>query len=536
MTNAALQDTAVHDPAVRDTSQYSGPRRTRAACALEFLALAGSAALVTLAVIGGALYWLVDTTTLWWGFVVVLFAGAAALMAWLGILEFWSGRPWRELADEIRPGQPETVRTADGVPLHVEIDGPADAAVTVVFVHGIQMNASAWRYQRPALEDSPVRRVSYDARGHGKSGTRKLDQGIRGLRQLADDLGRVIDATAPDGYLVLAGHGMGGATVLALRAARPDLADRIGGLVLCSTSAGPLSKTMSFGLWRVLAPVSWLIRREVAGFMVVADAVPRFVLRLLGLAPYLLGLRFFAVHKRTALRLTTAIVYGNGFRQAGDIVVAIQDHDERAGLAELGSAYTAVVGGFNDHFVPIAEQQKLADAIPGATMTIIPQCGHQTVFENPEVVNAELRRIIDLVTADAERLLADAAEAEPETRAGIATLSAERLSPERVSSAAKAQLSALGAAPAAVFAPVSVGARTAADTARSTARSATHSAAHSAQTGSATIKEALTGLVDTVEHMAPEGPVRSGLHLLHKALGGDDADDDATPPRRGPTQ
>jgi hypothetical protein len=59
-------------------------------------------------------------------------------------------------------GQPLTVLTDDGVPLHVEIDEPTAAAnragrgappqpVTIIFCHGYTLNQDCWHFQRAAL-------------------------------------------------------------------------------------------------------------------------------------------------------------------------------------------------------------------------------------------------------------------------------------------------------------------------------------------------------------------------------------------------
>ncbi len=436
------------------TAPYERRRRTRASCVAEFLLVSTIFGLVGLAILGYLTYLLIQATSVSTAVFTIATAVAAVLglLVLIGIwaLEHWDGQPWKWLANSGRSGDVATVTAADGVPLHVEIDGVPEAPVTVVFCHGIATNASIWQHQRFALVRI-ARRVSYDARGHGKSGTGKLNQSIPGVRQLADDLGRVIDAAAPTGPLVLAGHGMGGLTVLALGSARPDIIARVEGYVLCSTTAGPLRKSMTFGLWRVhhtsfigwliFAPLSALMRRQAAGLLLVFDVLPRFMQRLCGIAPYLVGVRLLAVHRRgskVAVRPGAAIVFDNGFRQSGDLVNAIQEHDERPGLKDLANAHVAVIGGENDRLVPRDDQDSLAENIPGATLTEIEKCGYLTLLENPEVVNAELKRIVGLVIADnAPPVPADSEDGVPEKRsqvrvretlAGLVTSSVEYIS------------------------------------------------------------------------------------------------------------
>ncbi|MGL4174616.1 MAG: alpha/beta hydrolase, partial [Dermatophilaceae bacterium] len=78
------------------------------------------------------------------------------------------------------PTEAFTVEADDGVVLHVEIDAPepdarqrpklADRPPTVVLVHGFALTAHSWVLQRRALRHSGFRVVTYDQRGHGRSG------------------------------------------------------------------------------------------------------------------------------------------------------------------------------------------------------------------------------------------------------------------------------------------------------------------------------------------------------------------------------
>ena len=65
-------------------------------------------------------------------------------------------------------GRPLTVLADDGVPLHAEVAGPDDAAVTIVFTHGYTLTQDCWHYQRQGLEET-ARLVFWDQRGHGRS-------------------------------------------------------------------------------------------------------------------------------------------------------------------------------------------------------------------------------------------------------------------------------------------------------------------------------------------------------------------------------
>src|SRR3954447_13136976 len=53
--------------------------------------------------------------------------------------------------DRLSPDREYSVVASDGVVLHVEEDGPRDAALTVIFVHGWALRLGSWHYQRLGL-------------------------------------------------------------------------------------------------------------------------------------------------------------------------------------------------------------------------------------------------------------------------------------------------------------------------------------------------------------------------------------------------
>ena len=128
-------------------------------------------------------------------------------------------------------GQPLTVITDDGVPLHVEIDEPPAAEtrasraappqpLTIIFCHGYTLNQDCWHFQRAALGEH--RLVFWDQRDHGRSG--RSAAGAASIDRLGADLDLIIKAVAPgDMPVVLAGHSMGGMTIMALARQHPGL-------------------------------------------------------------------------------------------------------------------------------------------------------------------------------------------------------------------------------------------------------------------------------------------------------------------------
>src|SRR5580692_5028638 len=133
-----------------------------------------------------------------------------------------------------------TVLAEDGVPLHVEINGPDSAPITLIFCHGYTLNQDCWHFQRRDLRGH--RLVFWDQRDHGRSG--RSPGGAASIDQLGADLGRVIAAVAPgDMPVILVGHSMGGMTIMALAGQQPELfGTKVIGVGLISTTASGLDR------------------------------------------------------------------------------------------------------------------------------------------------------------------------------------------------------------------------------------------------------------------------------------------------------
>ena len=127
----------------------------------------------------------------------------------------------------VKPGRPATlppgrsleVTAVDGTRLHAEVFGP-EHGQPIVFAHGITCAIGVWGNQIADLA-TDYRVIAYDHRGHGQSGAPK-GRNKYNLDFLAADLDAVLTATLrPGERAVLAGHSMGGASILIAQLARP---------------------------------------------------------------------------------------------------------------------------------------------------------------------------------------------------------------------------------------------------------------------------------------------------------------------------
>lgn len=288
-----------------------------------------------------------------------------------------------------------TVTTDDGLHLHVTVHGPDDAPVTVLMSHCWTADESDWHYQvRDLLSryGHRIRIVTWDHRGHGESDP--AAEAACTIPHLARDLGRVADAVAPDGPLVVVGHSVGGMAITAIPEERPDLMPRIAGVLFVSTSGGDLH-TVTLGL-----PEMGPFVRDRLPFVLATRA------RLLSRSK---RQRFPVIERQVARR----ILLGKPQRprDVGHVVDQLINcppetmagffkdmmlHDRVGGLHAFDGIPTTVLVGTRDKLTPPDHAAKLVQGIRGARLLVAPDAGHYLPFERPGLVTDELGALIDL--------------------------------------------------------------------------------------------------------------------------------------------
>lgn len=236
-------------------------------------------------------------------------------------------------------------------------DGLAGRA-PVVFLHGLGSSADDWQLQASAF--GAVRPVAaVDLRGHGGSSY----SGALTVPQMAADVARLVDAQVGRAHVV--GLSLGGCVALALAILRPELPRS---LTLVNTfaryrpaGAGGLVRTMR-RLWLLaVGPQRALAEFVAAGLFPKGD--------------------------QGALRAAAAeSLSRNSRRSYWNAIQAIRRFDARAGLGTIRCP-TLVVVGDRDATVPAAAGQELASRIAGARLWRVPDSGHATPIDQPEVFN-----------------------------------------------------------------------------------------------------------------------------------------------------
>jgi len=289
------------------------------------------------------------------------------------------------------------IRVSDGPRLHTRTTGSPDAPITVVLLHGWVLDGRTWHRQVGPLAEV-ARVVTYDARGHGRSGG--TDRGSATLARLGDDLAEVLRTVAPTGPVVLAGHSLGGMTIMEYAHRHPeDFAERVAGLFLLSTTAEGHTHTV-YGLPPRLANVIRLAEMTSAQVLArLGGWRPHRALRL-ALRPSLRWLLFGHPCDPADVQLTTKAVIRASLGSIGGFRPSVGTQDRLETLAALPTVPTAVLVGEKDRLTPPVCATSIAKALPGAALTVCPGAGHMLMLERPDVVTDAL---LDVVNAALDR-------------------------------------------------------------------------------------------------------------------------------------
>ena len=285
------------------------------------------------------------------------------------------------------PVAPQPVReltavSADGSAIHVEVFGP-EGAPAVVLAHGWTCSIAFWAEQiRDLSADHRV--IAYDQRGHGR--TPQVGRSGHSTTALADDLEAVLAATlAPGEKAVLAGHSMGGMTIMAA-ADRPGLREHAAAVLLCSTGParlvaeslvvpirpGGLRTRLTRGILGARAPLGPVtpVSRKILKYATMGP----------GSAPERVDACARIVH---ACPRPARVAWSH----------VLAELDLEAGLAGLTQPVAVLVGAA-DRLTPPVHARTLAAALPRCVGLVeLAGMGHMTPVEAPEAVTGQIREL-----------------------------------------------------------------------------------------------------------------------------------------------
>jgi len=274
-----------------------------------------------------------------------------------------------------------TVLTPDGAALAVWDSGgarPAARVPTVVLPHCWGCTHEIWVSVARRLIESGHRVVLYDQRGHGATtrGTAPLT-----IETLGRDLAVVLEARKVKNA-VLAGHSMGGMTIMSLATYQPDvLAARARALVLVATAAANASAGTGPGPAQFQAQTerfaAGLMASPALGTVLGSRNGYRFVRGAFGVNP-----------SRSHMDLTAHLFGSCDPAVRAGWLVGMATMNLMKGIASISLPTTVMVGS-RDRLTGPARAAEIVNAIPGAQLITLPGRGHMLPLEaTDDVVDA----------------------------------------------------------------------------------------------------------------------------------------------------
>jgi 3-oxoadipate enol-lactonase len=249
--------------------------------------------------------------------------------------------------------------------LNHRLEGPPDAPA-VVLSGSLGTDLSMWDPQAALLAER-FRVLRYDLRGHGDSA---VPPGPYAMSDLGEDLLALLDQIGTE-RAALCGLSIGGMLSLWIAANAPE---RVSRLVACCTSA-------YLGEETPYAERAAAVRR--AGIEPIADAVverwftPRFAHE--------------SPETVRAMRERLVAVPPEGYAGCCE---AIDGMDLRSALGAI-RAPTLVIAGDEDPATPPEHGRAIAEAIPGAEFTVVPEAAHLAPVEHPEDLTALILNFLE---------------------------------------------------------------------------------------------------------------------------------------------
>ncbi|MFE9886364.1 alpha/beta fold hydrolase [Streptomyces scopuliridis] len=291
-----------------------------------------------------------------------------------------------------------TAVSADGTRIHVEVHGD-DGRPAVVLAHGWTCSIRFWAAQLADLA-ADHRVIVYDQRGHGRTAAPASHSGYS-TDALADDLEAVLATTLEPGErAVLAGHSMGGMTLMAA-ARRPVFREHAAAVLLCSTGSSRLIPEARVVPMRPGRTRTWISRRVLGARAPLGPVTPlsKRILRYGTMGPG-------AAPDRVAECARIVHACPRPVRVAWAHVLGALDLD--AEVREL-RVPTAVIVGSDDRLTPPAPARAMAAALPDraalsdpAGLIELTGVGHMTPVEAPEAVTGAIRSLVGTYLGEKE--------------------------------------------------------------------------------------------------------------------------------------
>jgi 3-oxoadipate enol-lactonase len=246
-------------------------------------------------------------------------------------------------------------------------DGGADL-IPVLFLHAFPYHSGMWAGQRAALRGHG-RFIAFDVRGLG---TRKSSSAYM-LEHTVDDLLGLMDRLGL-ASAVLCGCSMGGYAALRAVQRAPE---RVRGLLLANTQAAADTDAAKLARAQAIRALREQGKEAFADAQVARQLSPH-----------------SQAHKPELVAQVRSLILDSEVEGIAASLVAISTRtDLTAALSDI-RVPTRVVAGTDDTLTPVSVAERLASAIPGASLHVLDQVGHLSNLEAPEAFNQVLLELV----------------------------------------------------------------------------------------------------------------------------------------------
>ncbi len=240
----------------------------------------------------------------------------------------------------------------------------------LILLHAFPLTSEMWRLQIEALSNE-FYVVAPDLPGFGASSD---FESAPSIEQMAREVAALLDELFVPQPVILGGLSMGGYASLAFARLFPE---KLRALILCDTRAEADTPEGKANRDKMIA-----LAQSESGAAVVEQMVPK----LLGETTK--NLRPDVVKTVTRLGLAQSdVAIANALR-------ALRDRADSLYLLPQIQVPTLVIVGEEDGITPLAAAQTLAQNIRGAKLAVIPQAGHLSNIEQPEIFNNIVRDFV----------------------------------------------------------------------------------------------------------------------------------------------
>src|SRR5215210_2900793 len=262
-----------------------------------------------------------------------------------------------------------------GARIYYYAAGTRGAGEPIVFLHGFPSSSHLWSEVVPLVPDGH-RIVVVDLLGYGRS-DRPLGRDVS-VRGHAERTLALLDALRIN-YACVVGHDVGGGIAQWLAVRHPT---RVSRLCLVDSVAFDDWPTRDVKVARAMLPLTRYLPPTWLLSVLRTDLIR-------GYTEHDLGLRSIEMYARP-------FANAEGRDAFMEHLVALDSSDTAALEPRLKDivAPTAIVWGAHDPFLPMTTARRLRDAIPGATLEMLPDSRHFTPEEAPDRVAAVLTDLL----------------------------------------------------------------------------------------------------------------------------------------------